>query len=183
MKARYALALAGMLATSSSWACPACGDKLSVGGGMQFDDMDAKRVPGSLVVYAPQGSLLQSSNQAAALTAELEKAGHHVHVVTDAKGLAHSVDEHRDDIVVTHWSQASEVTALTAALANKPTVLPVSTTADDATAARAAGAPRCVVRTDGRALRKFPHSIDEILARRRDGLETACPVTLAQQVR
>ncbi len=180
MELRFAFALCALLAASTSWACPACGDKLSVvGGGMSFDNVEQSVEPGSVVVYAPLNSPLHAGGGCTALVSALKDAGHRARLVEEPATLEGIVDETRADIVIAHWSEASTAVDRLAARASPPTVLPVTVTADDAAAAKAAGVPRCVASSDSRGLRKLPKSVDDVLERRRQGKVTGCPVILA----
>jgi hypothetical protein len=182
MQPRYLALLVGLLHTSASWACPACGDKLSVvGGGVDFDEVGLSKQPGSVIVFAPEGSQLQSSGKAAALVAMLRDAGHEVRLLEQDATLEQTAGEADADIVIAHWSEAGTASSRLATLTEPPTVMPVTLSADDAAAAKAAGAARCVASTEGRGLRKLPKSVDGVLERRRKGQATECQVVLASR--
>jgi hypothetical protein len=176
------LAAAGLFAATAAQACPACGDKLSlVGGGVSFERVSQAGPPGRIVVLAEPGSAVQAAESDLGLVAEFKRAGHNVKVVADANELDRVVRDQGADVVIAHWSEAAATAGRLGRSSDSPTVVPVAYKSDDAAAAMAAGAGKCVCQADQRKGRKLAETVDKVLVKRSKGEPAECPVVVASR--
>jgi len=176
------LAVAGLFAATAAQACPACGDKLSlVGGGVSFERVSQSGPPGRVLFLAAPGSQMQNANSELGLVDGFKRAGYEVRLVGDSNELNHAVHEQAADVVVAHWSDAAAVAGAVGKDASSPTVVSVSYKADDAAAAKAAGAGKCVSQAEERKGRKLTDTVGKIIEKRRKGEPADCPVVVASR--
>ena len=177
------LAAVGLFLTATvAQACPACGDKLSLGGGgMSFERVSQAGPPGRIVLLAEPGSLMQAAEDDLGLVAEFKRAGHDVKVVTDSSELDRVVREEGADVVLAHWSEAAATAGRLDKGGGPPTVVPVAYKSDDAAAAKAAGAGKCVSQADQRKGRKLTETVGKVLEKRRKGEPADCPMVVASR--
>jgi hypothetical protein len=176
------LAAAGLFAATAAQACPACGDKLSlVGGGVSFERVSQSGPPARVLVLATPGSPLQAADSDLGLVAELKRSGYDVKVVKDSTELDHAIHEHGADVVVTHWSDAAATAGRLGKESSAPAVVPVAYKAEDAAAAKAAGAGKCVSQAEQRKGRKLTETVDKVIEKRRKGEPVDCPVVVASR--
>jgi hypothetical protein len=173
LRLRLAMAILGSFAAHASYACPACGDKLNFG--MRFE----QQPPGQLIVLAAPGSAL--ADPASNVRIALERAGHDVSVVQSADELIDKLHGHEIDVVVAHWADVGDLQQRLAGVAPEPAVIPVAYEEEDAAAAAAEGASRCLARIDQKRGRKLAETVDEVLERRRKGAPPECETTVANR--
>jgi len=173
---------AGLFAATAVEACPACGDKLSLtGGGVSFERVNKSGPPARVLMLATQGSPLQTADTDLGLVAEFKRSGYDVTVVKDSSELDHALHENAADVVIVHWS---EVAATAERLGNEgtpPAIVPVAYKAEDAAAAKAAGAGQCVAQAEQRKGRKLAATVDRVIEKRRKGEPVDCPVVVASR--
>jgi len=162
-----------LFAATTAKACPACGDKLSFGGGMNFERVHSGR-PARIVVFAAPGSILESADTELGLAAELKRSGHDVKVVTSASELDRVVQEQGADVVVTHWTEAATTAEHLSKGEKSPTVVAVSYKPTDAAEATAAGVDKCVCAAEQRKGKELTKTIDKVLGKRRKGEPADC---------
>ena len=177
------LAATGLFGATAVQACPACGDKLSIGGGASFERVSQSGPPGRVLVLAAPGSQMQTANSELNLVDEFKRAGYEVRLVGDLNELNHAVHEQGADVVVAHWTDAAAAAGAVGKDASSPTVVSVSYKADDAAAVKAAGAGKCISQAEERKSRKLTGTVGKIIQKRRKGEPADCPVVVASRTR
>jgi hypothetical protein len=167
------VAALSMLTWTTAQACPACGDKLSIAGGVGFERVN-DGPPGRIVVLAEPGSALQAAETELGLAARLERSGHEVQVVDNSSDLDRVVRERGADVVVAHWTEAASTADRIGRVDGAPTVVAVSYKSTDAAEATAAGVEKCVCQADQRKGKKLVETIDKVLDKRRKGEPADC---------
>jgi hypothetical protein len=171
----------GTLIAEAALACPACGDKLNFGGGMGFERMTRSKTAAHVAVLTSVGSAPVPAKAAAEIGSLLEKVGYHVEVAGDDTALRQVQDQHAIDVVIVHWPQAAEATAMLDDVKSGPSVLAVAFDADDAAAAKSAGTTGCLARVDQHRGRKLLEAVEKIIEQKNKGTAPDCTVTVARQ--
>jgi hypothetical protein len=168
-----ALSAVALFAATAAQACPACGDKLTMAGGVGFERV-SNAPPGRVVVLAEPGSALETADTELGLAARLKRSGHDVKVVTTSNELDRVVREQGADVVVAHWTDAASTAGRLGKGDGSPTVVAVSYKSTDAAEAAAAGVDKCVCQADQRKGKKLAETIDKVLDKRRKGEPADC---------
>lgn len=150
----------------------ACGDKfLMPGRGVSYQIYKA-RVPGSIVIFAPNDPAGAGTLRSVQLQAALRAAGHRLAVAQDASEVNRLVAAGRVDLVITDFGKATAITQARPASGSKATVVPVMAQGNksEATACRANFDCRL---KNGDKLERYITTVNSIMVDRAKALKAA----------
>lgn len=148
----------------------ACGDKLLVvGRGARFQR-------GYVAIY-PASVLLVDTERTAAngLLVSLRRAGHRVDVVQDSNHVRGAVTDKKYEVVLSDWSNASEIEPVVSSAAPSALFLPMLDDTSPADVAAARKVYRCTLQPDKKkGNRNFLAGLDEAIESKRKAKPLEC---------
>lgn len=162
---------AGLAITTAALAC---GDKLAaIGGGVRFERVYAARHPGRVGVFMPPQSPLREASRKQHMTEGLQRAGHQVVIIEDARELAEQLQPGRVDLLLVDLTDAREVSA-SLALAPRALLLQADGKAGRAAAASRGLPAKCLAKLSPRTNAKLLRKVDDALGGMRRGTPANC---------
>ncbi len=115
--------VAAAIALSSASSAWACGESLFHSGQGQRYHAFITRQPADILIYSPGAASGTDSNRQ--LVAGLEKAGHHITLVSDETTMTSTLMEHRFDVVIASAKDMDAITQRIDKSAREPALLAV----------------------------------------------------------